>query len=314
MRVRGTGAKTILLGSLLTFCSPLIAHHALASSLPGADRGPTSRTASPCRDWPRITPGGVALHGKNAPAGWRHVARGGGISCVPFARSDSGIALAGNAWQWWDHAAGVYARGRCRSRAACSPSGPTRGCGWGMSRWSAGSSTPARSRSTMPIGGGRGCMAASPTTSRWWTCPRPTTGRRCGSGLGRSGDFGSVYPTYGFIYDRPDNGVVVAAAGAPAPQPALNPAPRDLRPVAERPWQTFEEVAQAPALPSAGVGSRDRPARVLRRRWWGRSTASKTQRRYSATVGTNRPDGRSTVASAWSIVRIERRVLPCSAA
>jgi len=43
----------------------------------------------------------------------------------------------------------------------------------------------------------------------------------------------------------------VAAAGAPAPQPTLNPAPRDLRPVAERPWQTFEEVAQAPALPSA---------------------------------------------------------------
>ena len=32
-------------------------------------------------------------------------------------------------------------------------------------------------------------------------------------GLGRSGDFGSVYPTYGFIYDRPDNGVQVAAAG-----------------------------------------------------------------------------------------------------
>ena len=37
--------------------------------------------------------------------------RGGGISCVPFARSDSGIAVAGNAWQWWDNAAGVYARG-----------------------------------------------------------------------------------------------------------------------------------------------------------------------------------------------------------
>jgi hypothetical protein len=35
------------------------------------------------------------------------------------------------------------------------------------------------------------------------------------------------------------------------PPPALNPAPRDLRPVAERPWQTFEEVAQAPA-PASG--------------------------------------------------------------
>lgn len=29
-------------------------------------------------------------------------------------------------------------------------------------------------------------------------------------GLGRSGEFGSVYPTYGFIYDRPDRGTMVA--------------------------------------------------------------------------------------------------------
>jgi hypothetical protein len=72
-------------------------------------------------------------------------------------------------------------------------------------------------------------------------------------GLGRTGDFGSVYPTYGFIYDRADNGVTVASASAPAPQPTLNPAPRDLRPVAERPWQTFEEVAQAPAVPAQQV-------------------------------------------------------------
>jgi hypothetical protein len=43
----------------------------------------------------------------------------------------------------------------------------------------------------------------------------------------------------------------VAAAGAPTPEPMLNPAPRDLRPVAERPWQTFEEVAEAPALSPA---------------------------------------------------------------
>ncbi len=33
-------------------------------------------------------------------------------------------------------------------------------------------------------------------------------------GLGQSGEFGSVYPTYGFIYDRPDTGVMVASTGA----------------------------------------------------------------------------------------------------
>jgi len=31
-------------------------------------------------------------------------------SCVPFAREVSGISLGGDAWQWWDAAAGIYAR------------------------------------------------------------------------------------------------------------------------------------------------------------------------------------------------------------
>jgi hypothetical protein len=44
-------------------------------------------------------------------------------------------------------------------------------------------------------------------------------------GLGHSGDFGSIYPTYGFIYDRPDRGQMIANAKA---------APRT------------EEVAEAP--------------------------------------------------------------------
>ncbi len=34
-----------------------------------------------------------------------------GISCVPFARENSGIEIRGNALTWWGHAAGVYARG-----------------------------------------------------------------------------------------------------------------------------------------------------------------------------------------------------------
>lgn len=34
------------------------------------------------------------------------------ISCVPYARARSGIQLSGDAWQWWDAAAGRYARDR----------------------------------------------------------------------------------------------------------------------------------------------------------------------------------------------------------
>ncbi len=37
---------------------------------------------------------------------------GGGISCVPFARARTGIELRGDAWEWWDAAAGRYQRGR----------------------------------------------------------------------------------------------------------------------------------------------------------------------------------------------------------
>ena len=32
------------------------------------------------------------------------------LSCVPYARAVSGIQLSGDAWQWWDEAAGQYPR------------------------------------------------------------------------------------------------------------------------------------------------------------------------------------------------------------
>ena len=34
------------------------------------------------------------------------------LSCVPYARARSGLTLRGDAWQWWDAAAGRYARAR----------------------------------------------------------------------------------------------------------------------------------------------------------------------------------------------------------
>jgi surface antigen len=37
---------------------------------------------------------------------------GGGWSCVPYARARSGIQLSGDAWRWWEEAAGRYERGR----------------------------------------------------------------------------------------------------------------------------------------------------------------------------------------------------------
>jgi len=37
---------------------------------------------------------------------------GGGISCVPYARSITGMEISGNGGHWWDNAAGRYARGQ----------------------------------------------------------------------------------------------------------------------------------------------------------------------------------------------------------
>lgn len=34
------------------------------------------------------------------------------IQCVPYAREVSGLQLKGDAWQWWNAAAGIYERGR----------------------------------------------------------------------------------------------------------------------------------------------------------------------------------------------------------
>lgn len=182
-----------------------------------------------------------------------------GLSCVPYARSVTGISVAGNAWQWWDHAAGIYSRG-----SVPEP----------------GSVLAFRANGRMRLGhvavvtrvvndreiliehanwGGRGVTSNVPVVDvsegNDWTAVRVAFGGNDG--------FGSVYPTYGFIYDRPDTGRMLTAITSPAPQQALNPAPRDLRPISERhavavartaPSQ-YDEVAEAPETPPARHGA-----------------------------------------------------------
>jgi surface antigen len=175
----------------------------------------------------------------------------GWMSCVPYARSESGITLAGNAWQWWDHAEGVYQRGMVPEP---------------------GSVLNFRANGRMRLGhvavvskvindreievdhanwGGEGIMHNVPVVdvseNNDWTAVRV--------GLGRGDSFGSVYPTYGFIYDRPDTGKLLVAITVPAPTPSLNRAPSDLRTAAERTVvaqaavRHYDEVAEAPATP-----------------------------------------------------------------
>ena len=189
-----------------------------------------------------------------------------GVSCVPYARNASGIALAGNAWEWWGHATGTYARGRVPEP---------------------GSVLIFRANGRMPLGhvavvartvndreiqvdhanwAGGGVALSVPVVdvseNNDWT--------RVRVGFGPGDSFGSVYPTYGFIYDRPDTGGTAIAINAPLFEPAFNPQGRNPRPAARRTTialvqggsqtatpgtpRDYDEVAEAPSRTKTAHG------------------------------------------------------------
>ncbi|CAH2603584.1 CHAP domain-containing protein [Rhodovastum atsumiense] len=152
------------------------------------------------------------------------------LQCVPYARAVSGIAITGNAVTWWDQAAGVYERGH---------------------RPEPGAVLNFRANSNMRLGHvavvrrvvnnrqieidhanwtwsgkgniTRGVQVIDVSGRNDWSAVRVELGQS-------SGNFGAIYATYGFIYDRPDRGMMVA--NTPAQQGT-----RHVR---------YDEVAEAP--------------------------------------------------------------------
>jgi surface antigen len=59
-----------------------------------------------------LTRGAAHLIGHRRATRGTHAGYGGGISCVPYARSITGMEIAGNGGNWWENAAGRYARGQ----------------------------------------------------------------------------------------------------------------------------------------------------------------------------------------------------------
>ena len=262
------GGRVWLFGSVLALALPIIGGSAQAST---TETGKTTSThARPVRP-PHVTHAAVrheatahpaerrvihtaartsSSHAVTRHAVYHTASHAGWMSCVPYARSESGITLAGNAWQWWDHADGVYQRGTVPEP---------------------GSVLNFRANGRMRLGhvavvskvindreievdhanwAGHGIMHDVPVVdvseNNDWTAVRV--------GLGRGDSFGSVYPTYGFIYDRPDSGRMLTAITVPAPTPSLNPAPHDLRTPAQRvlaqvTTRQYDEVAEAPETP-----------------------------------------------------------------
>ena len=187
--------------------------------------------------------GGRAQHfaGRHGRASFRyasyHRATGYGasvIQCVAFAKEDAGIDISGNARDWWSRAAGVYDRGN---------------------RPEAGSVLSFRETGRMPMG--HVAVVASTLGSRtividqshWnsrgitrnvqvedvsenndWTAVRVQ--------MTPGGEYGSIYPTHGFIYPRPDSGHAVSA-DEESPMPVV-------REVSHR-HHAVLEVAEAPS-------------------------------------------------------------------
>jgi hypothetical protein len=250
MRAAVMGPKAWLLSSALMFASPLMAEP--ASAAPQVREG-----TAVARYAQHYTAHPVAMHAKLASgllvsramhlASKRGPSRSYGISCVPYARQVSGIEVAGNAWQWWDNAVGVYARGDRPEPGSVLNFRPNFRMHLGHV---AVVTRVVNAREVMvdhanwPSGGGGGGIShnvavVDVSEANNWSAVRVE--------LGRDGTFGSVYPTYGFIYPRPDTGTMIASIARPAPQRDINPVPSDLRPAAERPWRTMEEVAESPA-------------------------------------------------------------------
>jgi surface antigen len=248
MRVFRTGTKAWLLGSALLFSCPLVFEGGAQAQQPAShDHAGLKPTAS-------FHAHPIATHAWRAHvspamhfAGRRGVTQSYGISCVPYARQVSGIEVAGNAWEWWDNAAGLYARGDRPEPGSVlnfRANGRMRLGHVAVVTQVINPREVIVDHANWPTGGGRGGVShnvavVDVSEANNWSAVRVE--------LDRDGTFGSVYPTYGFIYNRPDTGMVVANVARPAPQPAINPARSDLRPAAERPWHTTEEVAEAPA-------------------------------------------------------------------
>lgn len=176
--------------------------------------------------------GKPALRVASTPAMARTAAySGGSISCVPYVRQVTGMDISGNAHTWWANAAGSYARGQRPERGAVLAFRASGGMRLGhvavVSRivsarevlidhanWEG----PGIRKGTVI----RGASVVDVSDRNDWSEVRVQVGRDDNA-------YGRAYPTYGFIYNRADNGqrLMTASNGG------------------------FEEMAEAPASPHA---------------------------------------------------------------
>ncbi|WPB83400.1 CHAP domain-containing protein [Sediminicoccus rosea] len=181
---------------------------------------------------------------------------GGGLTCVPYARSVTGMDISGNGRDWWHNAAGRYARGQ-RPQVGSVLAWPGSG---GMSsghvavvsrvinarlieidhaNWGG----PGIRRGTVM----RNVQVMDVSSDNSWTRVRVQVGWS-------NENFGREYPTYGFIHNRPANTTLADAADE-----MIRPVSYSRRTAAPRSRATQQRPGQRPAQPATRV-AQARPA------------------------------------------------------
>ena len=182
-----------------------------ATARSSAQRGQNvaARSASAARSQPAA---------RNARRGLAGGGSSGGISCVPYARQATGMAISGNGRDWWYNAAGLYARGNrpeVGSVMAFPGSGGMRAGHVAVveqvvssrevlihhANWAG----PGIRRGSIM----RGVSVIDVSAANDWTQVRVQVGHN-------AENYGRPYPVYGFIHNRPDTtGGSMMAGGAP---------------------------------------------------------------------------------------------------
>jgi surface antigen len=195
----------------------------------------------------------------------------GVLQCVPYARFMSGIALRGDAWTWWDKAAGIYARGNNPEPGAILSFPGNDRMPLGHVAVVTQVLTPRKilvdhanwPNAVVQHGAiSRDIQVADVSAANDWTEVRVQ--------FGEGGPMGSVYPANGFIYEWNESGARIAQPRFSLDYALWSPAAPSVRmfnaisylwalPPAER----KKAYADAGVVPNPPAWPRGRPVLVL---------------------------------------------------
>ncbi|RYJ02898.1 MAG: CHAP domain-containing protein [Acetobacteraceae bacterium] len=192
-----------------------------AVRLPGATAQASGRLQARNHGIRQVAATGRGRIGGSHRRSWPYASTGGegGISCVPYARAVTGMQVTGNGGDWWGNAAGLYDRGQRPEPGAVMAfrANP------GMSRGHVAVVRQVLNSREVRIDhanwGGPGIRRGSVMQNisvvdvsdrNDWSAVKVQSGYNAQA-------FGRTYPTYGFIYNRPDDAATSGTAFAGLP-------------------------------------------------------------------------------------------------